>query len=74
MLPQLGKGKFVSVYRKGSYIDIVDEKTQNIMRLIPCQRNHGIMIEEIVNGKLCARMHMDYNYFKNYSCLKKESN
>ena len=29
MLPQLGKGKFVSVYRKGSYIDIVDEKTQN---------------------------------------------
>lgn len=55
MLPKTGKGKFVSVYRKGDYIDIINEKDSNFIRLIPYKPNHGIMVEKWVNNKLKSR-------------------
>ncbi len=51
MLPQLGKGKFVSVFRKGNYLEIqnhvINAKRlrKGMIRLIPYQPNHGVMVE-----------------------------
>lgn len=56
MLPQLGRGKYVSVLRRGSYIDLVPEQPDyfaggftfplgSFIRLVPYQENHGLMVE-----------------------------
>jgi hypothetical protein len=60
MLPDVGKGKYVSVYRKGDYIDIVKESNKNFIRLVPYQPNHGVMVENWIDGKLRWRYHLGY--------------
>lgn len=51
ILPSLGRGRFVSVLRKGNYIDIVrhvsivDKIPIGTIRLIPVNYNHGLMVE-----------------------------
>jgi hypothetical protein len=60
MLPNLGKGKYVSVYRKGNYVDIVNEADSDFIRMIPYQPNHGYMIEHWHNNRLTSRTHLDY--------------
>jgi len=52
MLPSLGKGKYVSVFRKGDYIEIhshdewgTQGQSPGVIRLIPYQPNHGVMVE-----------------------------
>ena len=60
MIPQTGKGKFVSVYQKGKIIQIIDESGQHgEIRIIPFQPNHGIMVERWRDGKPYCRWHMD---------------
>lgn len=70
MLPQFGKGKFVSVHRKGPFIDIVCHERSNkslvpagTIRLIPYQPNHGVMVEYInpVTDHVETRYHLDYD-------------
>jgi hypothetical protein len=61
MLPKLGKGKFVSVYRKKDIIDIVSEENNKFIRLIPYQPNHGLMVEYWVDGRMRWRNHLDLN-------------
>ena len=60
MLPCLGKGKYVSIYQKGAYTDIVSESTKDFIRLIPYQPNHGLMVEKWESGKLRSRNILDY--------------
>jgi hypothetical protein len=60
MLPALGKGKYVSVYRKGNYIDIVNESTHEFIRIIPYQPNHGLMVEKWENGRSKSRNILGY--------------
>lgn len=60
MLPQTGKGKYVSVYTKGQIIQIVDETEEyNEIRIIPYQPNHGVMVEQLKNGKVHRRDHLN---------------
>jgi hypothetical protein len=60
MHPQTGKGKYVSVYSKGGIIQIIDEEGEyDEIRIIPCQHNHGVMVEKIINGKVNCRNHLD---------------
>lgn len=64
MLPSTGKGKFVSVYSKGSIIQIKHENGYEHLefdeiRIIPYKENHGIMIERFKNGRMFDRRHMD---------------
>ena len=66
LLPMTKKGKFCSVYVKGEIIEIVDEKYEGLkhpehdmVRIIPYQPNHGVMIELYKNGKMCSRNHLD---------------
>ena len=59
MLPQTGKGKYVSVYQKGKIIQIIDESgVHGEIRIIPFQPNHGVMVERWRDGKMHARNHM----------------
>lgn len=65
ILPDTGKGKYVSVYTKGQYIDMVfevdtffngrDVKKGDLIRIIPYQPNHGFMYELWLGGKLIGR-------------------
>lgn len=61
MLPDTGKGKYVSVYRKSDIIQIVDETGEsNEIRIIPYQPNHGVMVECLdKKGELIWRNHLD---------------
>lgn len=64
MLPQTGKGKFVSVYNKSGIIQIIDEVDgRDEIRIVPFQPNHGVMIERWRDGKMYARNHMDIKQF-----------
>src|SRR5438876_6801501 len=70
MLPQFGKGKFVSVFRKGNYLEITahtnrHKSTKGMIRLIPYQPNHGVMVEFVKDGKVQWRTHCDYDQFYN---------
>ena len=59
MIPSTGKGKYVSVYRKGDIIQIVDEEgVHDEIRIIPYKQNHGVMIERLKNGKMHSRYHL----------------
>jgi len=68
MLPNIGKGKYVSVFRKADIIQIIDHTGEsNEIRIIPYQPNHGIMVECIDrNGKLIWRNHLDIQKLNNY--------
>ena len=68
MLPSLGKGRFVSVWRKGNYIDIVrhelsiNEIPVGTIRLIPAHYNHGLMVEWLDNkGNVHGRSVLGYD-------------
>jgi hypothetical protein len=68
MIPSTGKGKFCSVYTKGQIIEIVDEKYEGLLhpkydmiRIIPYQPNHGVMIECYINKKMICRNCLDIN-------------
>lgn len=41
MRPSTGKGKYVSVYRKRDIIEIINEKKDEMVRIIPYEPNHG---------------------------------
>ena len=69
MLPSLGTGKFVSVKRKGDYIDIIRHQTAvanvpiGTIRLIPCDFNHGLMVEWWDgDGNMHGRTHLSYDH------------
>lgn len=78
--PSFGKGKFVDVIKKGDFIDIISHTNyqgtqQGTIRIIPCQYNHGVMIEFIdQNNKMRWRTYMDYVQFysKGFSIGKKQ--
>ena len=56
MFPKTGTGKYVSVYRKGDIIQIIDEELiYDEIRIIPYQPNHGIMVERLKNGEVISR-------------------
>lgn len=63
ILPLLGKGKFISVYRKRDITEIRQENSSNYIRLIPYQPNHGVMVEYWVNNKLKSRTSLSYDFF-----------
>jgi hypothetical protein len=61
MFPVVGKGRYVSVYRRwGGLIDVVDERDGAFIRLVPYQPNHGVMVEFWRNGVIEWRQHVDY--------------
>lgn len=60
LLPVTGKGKYVSVYKKGNIIQIVDESGEyDEIRIIPYQPNHGVMVERLKGGKVYERNLLD---------------
>lgn len=68
MIPDTGKGKYVSVYRKGDIIQIkhesgYDDLQFDEIRIIPYQPNHGVMVERWKDGKMKDRQHMDIQQF-----------
>jgi hypothetical protein len=67
MLPDLGRGKYVDVLRKGNYIEIHDHSKKDnpfTIRLIPYQPNHGVMVEYVGSDGRCGwRTHMDSQMF-----------
>lgn len=65
MVAEFGRGRFVSVFRRGPYIDIVShEEPRGTIRLIPYQPNHGVMVESRDEaGRVRWRSHMDYGAF-----------
>lgn len=79
LLPILGKGEFVSVFRHGSIIDVISHKNCNTpkgtIRVIPCQYNHGFMVEYINDkGRLCTRTNLDYDMlYKIANCNSEKS-
>jgi hypothetical protein len=73
MMAKLGKGKYVSVLRRGAYIDIRDEGTGELIRLIPYQPNHGVMVEFWPTPeKSGGRSHCDFRRFKEIACGQAE--
>jgi hypothetical protein len=68
MIPETGKGKYVSTYRKGDIIQIKNESgyehlEYDEIRIIPYKPNHGVMVERFKDGKLCDRHHLDIVQF-----------
>lgn len=60
MIPDTGKGKYVSVYRKGDIIQIIDEEgVYDEVRIIPYQPNHGVMVELLKENKVIIRYQLD---------------
>ena len=69
-----GKGKYVSVYRKGDIIQILDEeRVHNEVRIIPYQPNHGVMIEIWKNDKLISRNNLDIEQLNKLSNIYSET-
>lgn len=67
MFPVLGDGTFVSVHRRGQFLDVTSHKgtpdsPAGMIRVTPYQPNHGLMVEFWdEEGRMCARTHCDYN-------------
>ena len=88
LTPYTGKGKYISVYRKGDIIQIkhesgYDDLQFDEIRIIPYQPNHGVMVERWKDGKMYSRRHLDIQqlgkniiYASNIEALasKKEKN
>lgn len=78
MLPDVGKGRFVSVLRKGSIIQIIPEvdyseyNKYGEVRLIPVKGHHGIMVEIIKDGKLKCRYTVDIEMFHKLADMNSE--
>jgi len=68
MLPKLGAGKFVDVLRKGDLIDIHDRCSNETIRLVPYQPNHGVMVEWFTSdGSLRTRHHLSFDKLKQFA-------
>jgi hypothetical protein len=67
-LPALvGSGKYVSVIRKGDYIEV--SKNNNTIRIIPFLPMHGVAIEFINTAdRTCCRTFVDYDQLRNIAC------
>lgn len=69
ILPSCGKGLFVDVIKRGEIIDIINHSDipsvkRGTIRLIPCQSNHGVMVEFInEEGRMQGRTSCDYRRF-----------
>lgn len=67
MPAEFGKDKYVSVERRGPYVEITSHHQDNgvpagKIRLIPYQPNHGLMVEfHDEKGQICWRTHCDYD-------------
>lgn len=67
LLPSFGLGRFVSVLRRGAYVDVVSHQNNmqslaGTIRVIPASYNHGFMLEyRYPNGVLSWRTHLDYD-------------
>lgn len=73
MRAQFGKGKYVSVLRRGAYLDIRDERTGEMIRLVPYQPNHGVMVEYwAAPGRMEWRTHCDLNAFRSMGFARNE--
>lgn len=59
MIPDTGKGKYISVYVKGKITQIVNEEYPEEIRIIPYQPNHGVMVEYWEKGIMRWRNHLD---------------
>ena len=65
MMPQLGDGQFVAVRQRGPFLDITDKRTGEMIRLVPYQPNHGVMVEYWPTpDRLSWRSHCDIGAFK----------
>jgi hypothetical protein len=66
MMPKLGRGKYVSVRQRGPFLDIRDERTGEVIRLVPYQPNHGVMVELHLPGSdgPAWRSHCDFRAFR----------
>ena len=77
MLPSLGKGKYVDVFRRGNCIEIHDHHSDSkpfTIRLIPYQPNHGVMVEYINDkGNVGWRTHCDSRMFRDMGYKDMES-
>lgn len=75
-----GPGKYVSVKKRGPYVEIVGHKRFNniptgTIRLIPCQYNHGVMVEYISpDGKVKCRTNCNYDKFYEIATSGVENN
>lgn len=74
MLPSCGEGKYVSVHRRGDYIDIIAHSSTSthpspgMIRMIPRQRSHGVEVEFWdVTGRLRSRRTMPFEAFYRFS-------
>ena len=68
MIPDTGKEKYVSVYRKGDIIQIkhesgYDDLEFDEIRIIPYQLNHGVMVGRWKDGEMRDRRHLDIEQF-----------
>lgn len=45
LLPYLGENDFVKIKRKGHYLEITNQKTGDMIRIIPSKHSLGYMIE-----------------------------
>jgi hypothetical protein len=65
MLPILGHGRFFSLHKRGEYLDIVSEHGEGMIRLVPYQPNHGVMVEFWPTPeRLAWRTHCDFDWFQ----------
>lgn len=67
ILPEIKKGKYYSIKRKSSIIEIIDNENGNFIRLIPQESAHGIVIETWHDKKLTSRRGIDFEKLWNYS-------
>lgn len=64
MMPATGKGKYVSVYSKGCITQIVNEEKEEEIRIVPCQYNHGVMVEYWEERTMRWRQHLGLDQLK----------
>jgi hypothetical protein len=68
LIPESGKGKYVSVFSKGEIIQIKHERGYEHLefdeiRIIPYKENHGVMVERFKNGNMVDRNLLDILQF-----------
>lgn len=63
-IPTVGPGKYVSVVRKGSIVELIRHRKPGkpgIIRMIPNQGMHGFHVEHYVDDKMQWRTHLSYD-------------